>query len=398
MNWNKYSIEDQVIPGLVGLAIVMIIIGLYIQSKWTLFLAGFFLAIIMFNRYYLKKVGNGLVLEDRNELNRFFIGEEGNWDIVFKNHGYPIIKGELRVSFDSYVAPKGNEQEDGFSLYEVNVPFSIFTNQTKHVEIPFTAIKRGIARIRKIEYRLPSLIGFGEMVLESRFLLKQQAVVYPSTLPVKGLMEQKTIRQGHNAVPFSVFEERLGPLGTRDYVSTDSFNRIHWKASARKQILQTKLYEKISETGCVIGLNISNGHSITGDLETYISAIAEFAYYAYQQQFPFSLCINVRTAGSTPFLYLPKGEGKEHLQKVLETLSSVSSLNTTLPYHQLVSFYQRHFARQPFFIHLGVRTEETNRLLLNEAQKGVRLMELTLAGEDCLFGELEIQKERRLPL
>ncbi|MCH6265696.1 hypothetical protein [Neobacillus citreus] len=95
---------------------------------------------------------------------------------------------------------------------------------------------------------------------------------------------------------------------------------------------------------------------------------------------------------------MPKGEGKEHLQKVLETLSSVSSLNTTLPYHQLVSFYQRHFARQPFFIHLGVRTEETNKLLLNEAQKGVRLMELTLAGEDCLFGELEIQKERRLQL
>jgi uncharacterized protein (DUF58 family) len=395
MIWNKYGVEDRKLQGISLLAAVMIFISLYMQSKLVLFLGILFLAISTANQHYLKKAGERLYVDYSHDKARFFINEEGKWSFTIRNEGYPILKGDLRVLFDDFVVPEREENSSSNGLHEISIPVSIFTGQTKQIKIPFTAKFRGIAKIRRVEFHIPSLLGFGEVTLESRISLNQQAIVYPKPIKVKGLMDQLSKLQGANIVPYSVFENRLGPLGTRDYVPSDSFNTIHWKASARKQSLQTKLYEKISETGWNVALNISDGHSITGNLEGLISSITEFAYFAFHKQLSYSLCVNVRSAGNTPFLYVPKGEGQEHLQKVLETLASINRLNTSLPYHLMLSFYNRHLESQPFFIHAGIRTEESNQCLFIQSQKGASLFELKLEEDYGVLTKLQIQNERR---
>ncbi|MFJ7728861.1 DUF58 domain-containing protein [Neobacillus sp. NPDC097160] len=398
MSWKKYSVEDRKIPVISGFAIILIIVSLYMQSKLVFFLAVFFLTVAICNQLYLKKVGDQLFYENTFERNRFFINDHGQWTLRFRNEGFPILRAELRVYFDQFVLPEGEKLESNLSMNEISLPFTIYTKQTKQITIPFSAKRRGIAKIRKLEFHVPSLLGFGETVLETPQFLKQQAVVYPEPFPLKGLTEQLSILQGENVVPYSVYEDRLGTVGTRDYTPSDSFNRIHWKASARKQTLQTKMYENISEKGCNIALNVSDGHSITGHLEKLIGSLTEFAYFAFSKQIPYSLCINVRSAGTTPFLYLPKGEGKEHLQKVLETLASISTQNTSLPYDYMLSFYHRHLAAQPFFIHAGIRTEGTNRMLQYMSNKGSKLFEIKMEQGYGYFMKMEICHERRTGL
>jgi uncharacterized protein (DUF58 family) len=395
MIWNKYWAEEQKLPGISVLAIVMIIISLYVQSKLLFFLGILFLIIATANQFYFKKTGELLFLDYRHEKARFFMGEKGKWAFSVRNQGFPILRAQLRVSFDQFVAPDSGENESSLGLHEISIPISIYTGQTKDIKIPFIAQQRGIAKIRRLELLIPSLIGFGEVSLEYKYPINQQALVYPKPIPVKGLIQQFSMLQGNNTVSYSVYDNRLGPLGTRDYVASDSFNSIHWKASARKQTLQTKLYEKIAETGWIVALNISNGHSISGNLESLISSITQFAYYAFHKHIPYALCINVRTAGVTPFVYLPKGEGQEHLQKVLETLASINKLNTSIPYHQMLSFFNRHLQTQPFFIHAGIRTKETNQMLAIQYQKGVNLFELRLEDDYGVLSKLGIQDERR---
>lgn len=398
MSWKKYSVEDRKIPALSGFAIILIIVSLYMQSKLVFFLAVFFLTVAICNQHYLKKVGDQLFYENTYERYRFFINDHGQWTLRFRNEGFPILRAELRVYFDHFVLPEGEILESNLSMNEISLPFTIYTKQTKQITIPFSAKRRGIAKIRKLEFHVPSLLGFGETVLETHQFLKQQAVVYPEPIPVKGLTEHLSILQGENIVPYSVYENRLGTIGTRDYTPSDSFNRIHWKASARKQTLQTKMYENISEKGCNIALNVSDGHSITGHLEKLISSLTEFAYFAFNKHIPYSLCINVRSAGTTPFLYLPKGEGKEHLQTVLETLASISTQSTSLPYDYMISFYHRHLAAQPFFIHAGIRTEGTNRMLQYMSNKGSKLFEVKIEQGFGYFMKMEIRQERRTGL
>lgn len=395
MTWSKISIEDRRIPGISAFAILLMIISLYMKSKVVLFFALFFLTIAIANYLYLKRAGDKLYLENRNEKNRFFVDGEGQWALLFNNQGYPILMGEIRVYFDCSVAPKG-EVESSLSVFEIPISFSIFKNQSKQIIIPFSAKRRGIARIRKIEIHIPSLFGLGETILESRNFLKQQAIVYPEPISVIGLKEHMSFHQGLTSVPHSIYEDRLGPLGTRDYVSSDSFNRIHWKASARKQALQTKIYERISEKGWNISLNISNGHSITGNLERLISSITEFSYFAFSKNIPYSLCINVRTAGSTPFLYIQKGEGSEHLQRVLEMLASISTHSSSIPYEFMLSFFNRHIDSQPFFIHAGLRDEGVNSQLMYMSLKGINLFELNIVKEHGVLSELKVQREGRV--
>ncbi|MGG3466474.1 DUF58 domain-containing protein [Neobacillus pocheonensis] len=381
MSWNKYMVEERLIPIINGLAIVMIIVSLYMDSKLVLFLAIFSLAVCIGNHFYLKQVGDLLFVENLAEKKRFFINEKGNWVITFRNEGFPILKGEIKVYFDHFVAPEGDHIESTLSVYQITVPLSIYTKQTKQFKLSFSAKMRGIAKIRKLEIHIPSLLGFGETILESKYFLNQQAIVYPERIPVKGLKDYLSNLQGTNVVPYSVYKDPLGPVGTREYVPTDSFNHIHWKASAKHQSLQTKIYEAISERGWTIAINVSDGHSITGNLERLLSCITEFAYFALEQKIPYSVCINVRTAGNTPFLFLSKGEGKEHLQKVLETLASISTQNSSLPYDHMLSFINNHLGEQPFFLHAGIRTDATKRLLFNMTKKGTRLFELVLEKE-----------------
>ncbi|MEH7308374.1 DUF58 domain-containing protein [Neobacillus drentensis] len=378
MIWNKYTVLDQRITGISGLALILVIVSMYIHSHLTFFLAIFFLTIAWTNQRYLKKAGEQLLFENLYEKKYYFVNDKGQWFITLRNDGFPIINGGLRVFFDSSVAPVNEESESSLSMFEISVPISLYKNQTKQIMIPFSAKYRGIAKIRRLEFHVPSPLGLGETILESKRFLNQQAVVYPQPLLVQGLREQMSMLQGKSIVPISVFEDRHSPLGTRDYLPSDSFSQIHWKASARKQILQTKINEKMTEKGINITLNISNGHSINGELEELISGLTEIAYYAFNRQIPYSMCINVRTSGSTPFLYLSLGEGKEHLQKVLEALASISMQNTSLPYEHMLSFYNRHLPVQPILVHAGIRTEETNRTLLYMAHKGTELFELKI--------------------
>ncbi|WP_074432799.1 DUF58 domain-containing protein [Neobacillus jeddahensis] len=60
-------------------------------------------------------------------------------------------------------------------------------------------------------------------------------IVYTESIPVKGLKERLSTLPDGSLVPVSVYVELLGPERTRDYVPSDSFNRINWIASARKQ-------------------------------------------------------------------------------------------------------------------------------------------------------------------
>lgn len=395
MSWSKYTVEDSRIPGISIFAILLIIVSLYVQSKLVLFLGCFFLIIVGLNQLYLMKTGMELFLDNKPRKNHYFRNEQGKWTLIFRNDGYPILKGELRVCFDEYVSPIDGTYNPSNSLYEIIIPFSLLTNQTRKIEIPYKTVKRGIAKIRRLEMHIPSLIGFGTSVLEYKNIMKQEAVVYPIRMPVKGLKEQLSVLQGGSAVTLSVYEDLLGPLGTRDYVSTDTFNRINWKASAKKQNLQTKIFEKISEKGWNVSLNVADGYAVTNQIEQIISCTTEFAYYALRNQIPYSVCINVRTAGSTPFYYIAKGEGKEHLQKVLELLSSVNNHNTIFPYEKMISIYKKHLGPQPYFLHAGNRTRDVDIVLQQIGSQGVVLTELNICADYGHLKGLEERHQRR---
>ncbi|CAM3761449.1 DUF58 domain-containing protein [Mesobacillus thioparans] len=376
MQWKKTVIEDRFLSILVFLGILLMVASFYMNS-WLIFGAGLlilFLAIA--NSYYLKHIGEGLYFENNRNRNRFFIGDSGEWDLQFFNQGLPIMKGNLSIYFDSPVVPASAEYHIHQSRVDVSLPFSIGQKEKINIHIPFRAEKRGLSKIRKLELHIPHFFGFGDTILEFTDVINMETLVYPQRIAVNNIDRHKSVRPGSSPSIFSVFEDNMGPIGTRDYLPTDSFNRINWKASARRMTLQTKEFERINEAGAVMLINVTDGYSVTSKLEFLMSSIAEMGYFFHRNNIPFSLCMNIRSAGSTPFTYLPLGTGKDHLQKLLDLLAIADFHSPTIPYEQMLFFYKRHMPAAPFMVHAGIHTHRTDGYMQEWSREGVQLFEL----------------------
>lgn len=393
MEWKKYIVSDKYLESTGMLAAFLLLISFYFHSRLLSFLAIVLLVLIYVNSLYLKHVGKRLYFINEKEKTKFFPNDNGVWVFQFENNGLPIMNGKLTVAFDDIVAPMDGMGDHNFSKYEVTIPFSINHKQKNRIVLPFTALKRGAAKVWSLQIHIPHFFGLGETVLEYRHFLMQEVVVYPLPRPVKNLNSLMSEKSGNSVVAHSLIEDPFSPAGTRDYVYSDSFNRINWKASARMQVLQTKVFERVAETGWTLSLNIANGHSVFTHLEELLSSAAEVAYFSMKHNIPLTLCINVGKAGAIPFYYLPTGTGKEQLQKVLEMLAMVKAYSYTIPYEKMLSYYNRHLIAQPYFIHGGNRTSRETNSFQQLQQNGIKLFELQVTENETSLENMRMIRE-----
>ncbi|WP_419887487.1 DUF58 domain-containing protein [Neobacillus niacini] len=394
MEWSKYSVENKYLPITGAFALFLCIASFFFQS-WLAFFAGvFIILLIYFNHLYLKKVGEGLFFNNKKVRAKYFPDEKGEWVLEFQNVSIPIMKAKLSVSFHDSVAPHDPHARKQSSIYEVTVPFSISYRQKTSVTIPFTAEKRGVSRIRKIELMIPHFFGFGETILEKEFHSIQEALVYPKTLAVHNKHVLLTSKQGESPVSYSLFEDTLSPAGTREYNYSDSFNRIHWKATARKQTLQTKLFDKVTEKCWNIAINIGDDRFVTDNLEEILSGCADLAYFFVKQNIPFSVCINMRYVGITPFYYIMPGTGREHLQKVLEAIAHIDVKTSVYPFEKMLAYYDSHLEQQPFFLLAGQYIPDRGNILNRMAEKGTSIYELIIHEQSASIVKKSFSQKR----
>ncbi|WP_102271640.1 DUF58 domain-containing protein [Cytobacillus massiliigabonensis] len=383
MEWKKYSVEDNTLSITGILATFLFFASFYFQS-WLVFLTAVTILIFIFaNSLYLKYVGEHLHFENTLERNKFFPEEKGEWELTFANKGFPIMKGNLRIYFDDIVIPIDGNGEKRSNQFELNIPFSLNYNQIRTLKIPFKTRKRGVAKIRRMEWHIPHFFGLGETVLEYKSLIVKEALIYPLPITVKNTRTFLSARPGESYVSHSLYEDYLLPAGTRNYVYSDSFNRINWKASARMQTLQTKIFDRVADVGWHLSLNIADNHAVTPKLEQLLSSVTELAYFCAKHNIPYSLCINMRFAGAIPFYYIPAGSGKEQLQKVLEALAIVDQHPSILPYEKMLSFYHHHLTPQPYFIHGGRQSPRSEELINFIQKNGATILEINLDGSDA---------------
>jgi uncharacterized protein (DUF58 family) len=121
----------------------------------------------------------------------------------------------------------------------------------------------------------------------------------------------------------------------RDHQPEDSFKHIHWKATARQQRLQAKVYEPTTSFNLIVCLNVASfaKHWQGTDpvlLERAISIAASIANYGVGQRY----IVGVIANGSVPhwdqpiLKVLPSRDPRQ-LSRILEALAAVSGLATS---------------------------------------------------------------------
>ncbi len=303
---------------------------------------GFLGTIAVLQSIYFKKVGQNLTFDNDKKRGRMLQGGHSAWELTFENKGLPIWNGQLRLQFQDAVIPRYQEIERYSQFIEIVVPFTIGANERVTVKIPIEANKRGFSRLKQMGLTIPHLFGEGSVELLYQPMLRKEQIVYPIIQQIKGLRHPSALKPGAYEYKHSIFQDVFSPVGTRDYVPSDQFHHIHWKASARMQKLQTKVFTQVANESVLLIFNVAHHYSIISDLEEKIEMIASYADYFFKEGIPYALAVNVRSYGRSPYLFLPTGDGQAHRQKTMELLSVLSKNDLTMPFKRMVTHIDMH--------------------------------------------------------
>ena len=327
---------------------ILTIIGLFFMMSFILaqYIAagvfGFLGVVAIFQILYFKRVGLKLSLRNDKNRSRLLKGSNSEWHLTFENKGLPIWNGQLRLQFQDAVIPVQNVNVSYSQLIEVVVPLTIGKNEVVTVKVPVTGQKRGLSRLKQLELTIPNLFGEGSIVLLHKPLLLMEQIVYPTIYPLKGLRHPSALKPGDYEYKQSLFQDLFSPIGTRDYEPNDQFHHIHWKASARMQKLQTKVFTHKANESVLLILNVAQHYSIISDLEERIESIASYVDFFFKEGIPFALTVNVRSFGRTPYLFLPTGDGQKQRQKAMELLTVLSKNDLTMPFTRMLTHLDMH--------------------------------------------------------
>lgn len=318
MNAAVEAVPERAEPTLFGITLFQILAGLFLflsllHSRRDLAaLCLLLLGIMALTRLWSAAGHRGLGLALSLDKNRGFPGEELRVRLAVANHRFlPLwVQAVLAPgpSLIPCIGAPGAERECGLLGYEEAV-----------FEWTLAAQARGVYQVRPPVVRVADPLGFFARRKASGHAT--ELVVYP-----------RRVRLRHPAVPRRDFFGASGSespvldpvhiLGTRDYQHSQPARHIHWKASARHDRLQEKVFEP-SEQARVLFLLDVRPFAVAGaadDFERTLEVIGSWAVELDAKGQAFGLSTN-GTAEGVEAAALPVSRSPRQIRALLELLA-----------------------------------------------------------------------------
>ncbi|MGB2877368.1 MAG: DUF58 domain-containing protein [Dehalococcoidales bacterium] len=170
-------------------------------------------------------------------------------------------------------------------------------------------------------------------------------IVYPRIFPIEQFGLPSTNPLGETQAERRIFEDQTRTIGVREYTPHDSLRYIHWKASARHQNLQVKVFEPTTTLKIALFIAVDSFQSgDENDFELGISAAASLANYIIQKRSQVGLFANTRSAVLNESIQMAPAGSNAQLVGILEALAKV----TTQPSGDFEEFFQDVYGTLPW--------------------------------------------------
>ncbi|MEW5569245.1 DUF58 domain-containing protein [Rossellomorea marisflavi] len=400
MKWKRDIGEDPYLNMSTMLLVIMLAGSLFVQSYIASGVLILCIVYVRVHRWFLLKAGEGVKLDSTPKKVRMHEGEEAEWMLGFRNDGLPVWGATLKLKFKDIVEPASKQMRFDVTsgVVEASVPFSAGKGERVEISIPVIGKRRGLCRITSMELYIPHLFGSGRTVLQLMDPIPSTLMVFPRSTPVVVEEHPISMRFGDVFTPHSLYSDPFQIVGTRGYVAGDRFQDIHWKASARTGDLQTKQFAPSTQKEWLIAINLSDRYAITGRLESIVSQAAYMMQLAVKGDIPFSMVINTRGPGATPYFHLPSGAGKPHMQRGLELLSALSTDDFTMPFELVLQHMRSRQWLPPVIFLAGELNQEIERVLTQIASGGTQILKLTTLNEQGVASRWNMKSDPRQPI
>jgi uncharacterized protein (DUF58 family) len=320
----------------VPLAILFLIIAFFSNRNPALLALGAVLLIIVGVSTVWKNLSLiGVTYEREFNRTRVFPGEPIDMTVVVGNDKVlPLtwlqFRDELPVSpeLDNKISQAASEISGRYVLYNT---FSLHGREKTRRETRLVFPKRGYYKIGPVTYESGDI--FTLFTVERQHNAIDTLVIYPSIWPLTELGLPAKEPFGDVKIRRSLFTDPIKTQGIRDYQPQDRFRDVHWKATARRGSLQTKIYDPSTGMTMAVFLNVATfaKHWMGFDpdlLERAVSVAASIANYGFQQGWGVGVYANGSVPNSDQPIRVAPGRSPDQLAHVLEALAAVTEFAT----------------------------------------------------------------------
>lgn len=371
----------------VALSVLCLLIGLVSRQSGLVLVGVLLLTILpiarLWNRYALRRIAYARQLEPR----RAFIGETVDLTLTVENRKI-LPLGWLSVEDEWPDNLHLDQEEDlrviGSGRMALHNAFSLRWYERVRLRYAIPCKERGYYRLGPV--RMTSGDVFG--IFKSQYVFPQVnwLIVYPRVFPIEELGLPPKDPFGDAKARQRMFEDPARTIGVRDHQPADGFRHIHWKATARRQELQVKVYEPTTSFALVVFVNVATFEkywmgTIPDLLERCISVAASVSSYAIEKRYVTGLVANGCVPHSDQPIKVLPGRDPQQLTRILEALAAVRPVATM----EIAQLLTRESPRLSWGATLVVVTalvgEELCTTLLRLHDAGRRLVLISLAKE-----------------
>lgn len=336
------SIQEQFNSAWIAMALLVTLAGLIFRIPELLAVAAILLTIVAASWLWNRMAFFGLQYHRDFSERRAFMGETIEVRVSLSNHKFlpltwvttgDVFPKELPVA-ETTLLVRGDTGKGELNNFWA-VRWYDRATRTYHLK----ATTRGFHTFGPVDVETGD--GFGMFRSARRLENTQTLVVYPRIMPLTSLGMPAKEPFGDRLAPQFMFEDPLRTVGIRDYRHEDDFRKVHWKASARRQRLQTRVLEPTNDINLMVCLNVQTVNKIymgviPEHLEKVVSIAASISYYALTQRWPTGLLANGALPHSDQSLKILPGRSPAQLTTILELLAAVTPF-ATAPFHRLLA-------------------------------------------------------------
>lgn len=320
----------------IPLAVLFLIIGfLANRNAAMLTLGGILLLIVGVSTAWKNIALLGVTYEREFNRTRVFPGEPIEMTVVVSNNKVlPLtwlrFRDELPVSpHDDVISQMASEIAGRYVLHNA---YSMQGRERNRRRVQLVFPQRGYYKCGPVTYESGDI--FTLFTIERVHNAIDTLVVYPQIWPLAELGLPAKEPFGELKVQRSLFTDPVRTQGIRDYRPQDRFRDVHWKATARRGQLQTKIYDPSVGMTLAVFLNVATypKHWMGFEpelLERAVSVAASIANYGFQQSWAVGVYANGSVPNSDQPIRVNPGRSPEQLAHVLEALAAVTEFATS---------------------------------------------------------------------
>ncbi len=258
-----------------------------------------------------------------------FVGESIELTLQLENLKIiPLTALQIRINLPEILEPSNQ----AFSKLHESLPdegvvvrttsLRWYERLTWRFQIPL--LTRGYFQLARIDLKSGDL--FGVFRRDRTDSAEHTLWVYPEVLPLQRLGLPQLRPQGERRGGQRLFEDPTRLQTIRDYRAGDPMKKVDWKATARRQALQSRVYDPSSDLIAMVALNVSTlphaWQGFFGDIfERAVSVAASLCQDFARDRVPVGLLANCTWPGQDTAIRVSPSRAPGQMTRILEALA-----------------------------------------------------------------------------